>query len=90
MKTKTSLLIIAFTLFSFANFSQSKKYKEWMKKNITLLDSAKTDVQLLAAALGFEKIAALDKKEWLPNYYAGLAYVHLAYKKEGLPRSHES
>ncbi|MGZ3885138.1 MAG: hypothetical protein ACXVPQ_02225 [Bacteroidia bacterium] len=54
-----------------------------MKKNIELLDSSKTEAQFLAAAMGFEKMAKQEKKEWLPEYYAGLCYIHIAFEKEG-------
>jgi hypothetical protein len=80
---KQLLLIPFLFLFSFTSQSQNKKYVLQMKKNIQLLDSAKAEPEYLAAVIGFEKLAAQDKKDWLPNYYAGLAYTLLAYEKEG-------
>lgn len=83
MKIKIQLLIVVFTFLSFAGLSQSKKYKAWMKKNITIVDTAKTEQSFLTAAIGFEKMASSEKKDWLPCYYAGLCYVYIAYQKEG-------
>jgi hypothetical protein len=77
------LFLIAITFYSFTTPAQDKKYIAAMKKNIQLLDSAKTEPQFLAAIIGFEKLAAQNKKDWLPNYYAGLACTWLAYEKEG-------
>jgi hypothetical protein len=83
IKMKTKILIAIFFLITVAGFSQSKKYIAMMKKNISFLDSAKTETQFLAAAIGFEKMSKTETKEWLPNYYAGMAYVLIAYEKEG-------
>ncbi len=80
MKTKT--LISAFIFMSAISFSQNKKYIASMKKYITLFDSAKTGPELVAAAKCFEKMAATETKEWLPNYYAGLCYVFIAFEKD--------
>jgi hypothetical protein len=54
-----------------------------MKKNIALLDSAKEEKDFLASAAAFEKLATIEKKDWLPNYYAGMCYVRAAFEKEG-------
>jgi hypothetical protein len=80
---KNLILSILLVFFTSAFFSQSKKYVALMKKNITLLDSAKNEVDFLDVATSFEKIAQTEKKEWLPNYYAGMAYALLAFEKEG-------
>mgnify|MGYP001571471638 CR=1 FL=1 len=80
---KNLKLLIVFSLVSFLSFSQNKKYVAMMKKNIAFLDSAKTETNYLAAAMNFVKMAGTEKKEWLPNYYAGMAYVLIAFEKEG-------
>lgn len=80
MKKTTLLLLLALT--SIGLQAQNKKYLESMKKNMVLLDSAKKPAEWQVAANGFERIAAAEKKEWLPNYYAALCYVNMAYNSE--------
>lgn len=80
---KTKGIIVLLLIFSLGIFAQNKKYIVQMKKSIAFLDSAKDEAQYLAAASIFEKIAATEKKDWLPVYYAGMAYVLAAYEKEG-------
>ena len=80
---KKKILFIAFILTALIGVAQNKKYTAMMKKNISFMDSAKNDVQFLAAAMNFEKMSKEEKKDWLPNYYAGMAYVKLAFEKEG-------
>ena len=75
-----STLLLLISLFG---ATQNKKYFALMKKNIQYLDSAKNETQYLAAAMGFEKLAVQERKEWLPDYYAAMAYVLIAYGKEG-------
>lgn len=79
---KYLLFFFVLAMITFTS-AQNKKYMAFMKKNIQLLDSSKTEAQLLAAAMGFEKMAKSEPKEWLPHYYAGLAYVQIAFRKEG-------
>ncbi len=83
MKNKTQIMIAVLTLLSLVSPSQSKKYKELMKKNITLLDSAKKETDYFGTAAAFEKLSTVEKKDWLPNYYAGMSYVMIAFEKEG-------
>jgi len=80
---KKLLLIFGIISIFFVSTAQNKKYAGLMKKNIQLLDTATTEPSILASIIGFEKLAAQDKTDWLPNYYAGLAYTRLAYEKEG-------
>jgi len=66
-------------LFSFLMFgamitsAQSDKYTAAMKKNLALMDSAKTSADFQALANTFERIGEAEKTQWLPFYYAGLA-----------------
>ena len=81
MKKGIISIVLVFCTLTF--FSQSKKYLALMKKNISVLDSAKNEMEFLTAAIGFEKMAQTERKDWLPNYYAGMAYALLAFEKEG-------
>jgi hypothetical protein len=78
---KTIILTTTLVLLSLMTISQNKKYHDSMKKNLSILDSAKKEADYLKAANGFERIALAEKKEWLPNYYAGMCYVLIAFDK---------
>lgn len=62
--------------------SQSIIYKENIKKDIILFESAKSANDFTYAANCFEKLAMTEKKEWLPFYYAGLCNVLAAFEKQ--------
>lgn len=62
-----ALLVTAF------GYSQSDKFMQAMKKNIEMMDSAKTTNDYKTVADGFERIGDAEKNQWLPYYYAGLA-----------------
>ncbi len=81
MKKYTVIVLALF--ISMASFAQNKKYKEAMKKQIVFLDSAKTKDQYLKISAGFERLAKLNKTDWLPNYYAAIGYIHVAFETEG-------
>jgi hypothetical protein len=55
----------------------SDKYSEIMKKNIVLLDSAKTTADYIAVSSAFERIGDAEKTKWLPYYYAALAQTRI-------------
>jgi hypothetical protein len=80
MKT---LISLCFSLLMLASVAQSKKHEEAMKKNLALWDQARNDDDLLNVAEGFEKIASMEKKDWLSNYYAGICYVVISFSKTG-------
>jgi hypothetical protein len=50
-----------------------------MKKNIELLDSAKTSADFQNVANAFERIGDAEKTQWLPYYYAGLALTRIGW-----------
>ena len=80
MKNKITIALI---LLSMLSFSQNKKYLEAMKKQIVFLDSAKTTDQYKKVSEGFERLAKIDKKDWLPIYYAAYGYALAAFETEG-------
>jgi hypothetical protein len=75
-----------FTIISFISpfigVSQSVSYKENLKKDIALFESAKTASDFIYAANCFEKLAVTEKKEWLAFYYAGLCDALAAFEKQ--------
>ncbi|MES2567012.1 MAG: hypothetical protein V4565_09115 [Bacteroidota bacterium] len=62
-------------------FSQSQSYKENLKTNIILFESAKNNAEFIKAANSFEKLALKEKKDWLSYYYAGLCSIIAAFEK---------
>jgi tetratricopeptide (TPR) repeat protein len=74
------ILLLVSLFASVATFAQSDKYKAAMKKNLELLDSAKTVEGFEATAAAFERIADAEKTEWMPYYYAALCQLQKAFK----------
>ncbi|QEC67648.1 hypothetical protein FRZ67_10220 [Panacibacter ginsenosidivorans] len=68
-------MIFSLMLFvSVTAMAQSDKYEAAMKKGFAAMDSAKTVMDWQNAAAMFERIGDAEKTQWLPYYYAGLAY----------------
>ena len=80
MKQFTLSLLLACTVIT--GFSQSDKYVSIMKKNIALLDSAKTVADLQDVAASFDRIGNAEKTQWLPYYYAALAQTWIGWREE--------
>lgn len=61
--------------------AQSAQYENVMAKNVALLDdsSSYNPQKLQELANTFERIAAAEKSQWLPFYYAGYCYVMTAF-----------
>jgi hypothetical protein len=76
-------LIIAALLLGFAMSAQNKKFVAGMKKALAQFDSVKKTEQYQGIANDFERIGNAEKKEWLPNYYAGMCYIMLAFDAAG-------
>jgi hypothetical protein len=60
-------------LATISGYAQSDKYVAAMQKNLALFDSAKGTTDLLSVAAAFERVGDVEKTQWLPYYYAGLA-----------------
>jgi len=71
-KTIVLLLTLFLAIYSQA---QSDKFMAAMKKNLTMLDSAKTTDDLQNAANNFERITTVEKDQWQPYYYTAYALV---------------
>jgi len=75
---KTLKLCIALLIITFSVKAQSDKYTTAMQKGLALIDSASTPEQFTTAANFFERVAAAEPKQWLPQYYAGFCNLHVA------------
>lgn len=86
---KKILIVFSMLAFSYVGFAQSEKYTAAMTSNITLLDSAKSADDLLAASAAFERIGDAEKNQWLPYYYAALAQISYSFVK-GDPQNNDA
>lgn len=72
--------IIASVVFVFSN-AQSK-YETEMQKTFSEWDSAKTSEQLVQVSQHFERIANVEKANWIPKYYVILTKTLNAFSLE--------
>jgi tetratricopeptide (TPR) repeat protein len=81
---KKHTLIIALLMFvaSFANAS-NEAYEKAMQKEIQALGKAGPVAELQKSANAFARIAEMNAGEWLPDYYAALAYANMGFRTEG-------
>jgi hypothetical protein len=80
MKNLLLSMLMILALTGFAN----DKYEKNMTKNIELLYSASNIEELQTVANAFQRIATIEKEEWLPNYYCSLAYLWMATSSEDM------
>lgn len=76
MKTFVLSFCLLVTTFSMT-FAQSAQYQSAMSKQIALLDDPanRGPEKMQEIANTFERIAAAEKTQWLPYYYAAYCYV---------------
>ncbi len=80
---KKILLSAVILFFATASFSQSEKFTQAMKKNLSAMDSSfRNPADLLKLANSFERIATAEKSEWLPYYYAAFCQVNLGFMEQ--------
>ena len=64
-------------------YAQSEKFTEAMKKNLAALDTSfRNPGSLLTVSNNFERIAAAEKNQWLPYYYAALCQVNYGFLEQ--------
>ena len=80
------LFLISFVLTAIFANAQSDRYVDAMKKNLTLMDSAKTTSDFQNVANAFERIGDAEKTQWLPYYYAGLALTRIGWMDQKLDK----
>lgn len=68
-------LVVIVILFIVATGLSATNYKETMQKSIQQLYSSKSVQDYISAANQFDRIAKMEKQEWLPLYYAAHAYI---------------
>ena len=77
MKTLTKSITFILVLVSLSSFAQNSdsKFTQATKNGLALITSAKGAEDYIKAENYFERIAAVETKEWTPSYYA--AYCNL-------------
>ena len=77
---KKFLILAVLFISAMAANAQSEKFTAAMKENIAAIENAfKNPADLLAIANKFERIAAAEKNQWLPYYYAAYCQVNYAF-----------
>ncbi len=73
-------LLLSLPMLAFSN----NDFETAMQANLDKLKQATTVTELQTVANTFERIAAAEKKEWLPRYYAAYCYVLMTTLDEEL------
>jgi hypothetical protein len=84
---KKILISIACIVSVVTCFSQSEKYTKAMANNISQIDSAKSNEDMLSLSASFERIGDAEKTQWLPYYYSAFCELLYAFKKNDLPNN---
>lgn len=64
-------------------FAQSEKYVAAMEARVQALDTTRSPEAMAELANAFERIAAAEKTQWLPYYYAALATINRGFMMNG-------
>jgi hypothetical protein len=75
-------IILIFSLLAMAfstSFAQSEDYTATMKTIVDSIQTAKRGADLTPYANQLERVASVETKEWLPNYWAAYCYMTKSY-----------
>ncbi len=79
---KTILLtLLTLSIFHSLSSAQSDKYQKAMARTVALFDTAQSVATTQTLLGAFERIAAVEKTQWLPYYYAGMNAVNRANRE---------
>jgi hypothetical protein len=82
MKTSIFTFALMLTLIS-ASLAIDPAYEKAMLTQVDNLKKAGTQEEYQSAANAFSRIAEMNSEEWLPQYYASLAYTNMAINHPG-------
>ena len=77
---KHSLIALMILFIGFSSFAQNEKYVNMMKTSIEKINYTNSSEDIMKAANQLERVANVEKEEWLPAYYSTIAYITLASK----------
>jgi hypothetical protein len=80
MKRIILIFNILATVLSLSN-AQNEEYKTTMKEIVDSIQSAKWGTDLTPYANQLERVASVETKEWLPNYWAAYCYMNKSYSE---------
>jgi hypothetical protein len=69
------ILIITVLIAAFGSTALASNYEETMSKNIQKMYTLTSSSELVNLANQFQRIASVEKKEWLPRYYAAYCFI---------------
>lgn len=82
---KKIVLLIGLLVAGFSLHAQGEQaYIKAMSKGLQAMGSAQTVEEIQGVASQFERIAAKVDSEWHPFYYAGLNYINMSMRAEGI------
>lgn len=76
-KLFATLILVSLFSFGFAN----EAYEKAMSLSIEKLFQVKTVPEYIEVANQFERISTMEKREWLPLYYASFAYIMISFQE---------
>lgn len=79
---KRIFLSVLFLAVVTVGSAQDDKFQKAMEQAITTLDSAKTTEDLNEVGATFERMAAAEKTQWLPYYYAAFSNILIGLKDD--------
>ena len=79
---KKTILSICLMAFVSLNFAQNQQYYQSMGQNLQMFATAQSAQDWQNIANQFERIANVEKKEWLPLYYAAQATIFMAFTEQ--------
>jgi tetratricopeptide (TPR) repeat protein len=81
---KKHILILSLTLLVavFAN-AKNDAYEKAMLKEIKTMGQAGPVEEMQKSANAFARIADMNEGQWLPDYYAALAYANMGFRSQG-------
>lgn len=82
MKKYTLITALLMFITVFAN-AKNEAYEKAMLKEIQALFNAGPISELQKSANAFARIAEMNADEWLPDYYAAIAYANMGFRSEG-------
>jgi len=75
------LVVVLFLVSLFSIGYSSEAYQKAMSQTIEKLFQAKSIPEYVEVTNQFERIAATEKAEWLPLYYASFAYIMISFQE---------
>ncbi len=73
---KKLIFSLSILVLSLTGYAQSEAYTNGMKSLLTRMEASKNNPESYQeSSNGFLRIAAAEKKEWLPNYYAAYCLI---------------